>query len=304
MRASLPDGASVELARPPDWDDAVVAWSAERARVIAGATVAAKVAPQVVGFGGRSLRSRKHRDGWAFWDARTGGFERWGDREWSELLPLATGEVLACRYFEHRIQRLAWPSLDVIADLRFALPQCGIEELVVSPSGRLALAYLDSGQGENGYELFELDPLRALAGAPGFTLPVMWSPPAFTPNEHHVIAVFGASPHDHYNNAWWLSPGKHEDYDADDPSPGGVHAFATILVQHLATRGITRHQLAVDLARGWLPPDPDDLGWSIPSIISIANDSLVLGVPSGARIHLDLPLPALSIVDGDRLGSR
>jgi hypothetical protein len=60
----------------------------------------------------------------------------------------------------------------------------------------------------------------------------------------------------------------------------------------------------VDLARGWLPPDPDDLGWAIPSIISIANDGLVLGVPSGARLHLALPLPPVSIVDGTTLGSR
>src|SRR6185295_13098796 len=126
----------------PDWDDVVVGWSAERIRMIAGAVVAAKVTPEATGFGGRRLRSRKHRDGWAFWNARTGGFARWGDSAWSELVPLATGEVLVCRYFEHRIQRLAWPSLAVLADLRFALPQCGIEEIVVSPSGRLGLAYL------------------------------------------------------------------------------------------------------------------------------------------------------------------
>src|SRR5262245_40654042 len=104
---TLPDGRKLELMRPPEWDAAVVDACIDAWRIV-GTTVAANVRPLKPGFK-VPIQSRSHPAGWGFWSATDGRFERWGDPKWSALVPTSTGDLLVCRYYEHRIQRLSWP---------------------------------------------------------------------------------------------------------------------------------------------------------------------------------------------------
>jgi hypothetical protein len=293
LGVTLPDGTKLALALPAEWDAGVEDASIEGWHRI-GDSIAAKVRPLSRTFN-RLTRSRAHRSGWGFWSATTGDFERWGDPEWSALVPLASGELLACRYPEHTIQRVGWPDLAVKGACKLDLAQCGIEEIVVSPSQRLALAVLESGHGEAGYELLEVATMKRLAGGPGFKLPVMTSPPAFTPDEKHVLAVFGASASDPYNRAWWLGPSAPEDADDDATSPGGFLPFATLLVHDLATETSKRFPVDVDLPKGWTA-DRYDTEWCVPALAEVGDEHVVLAMPDGHRIRVALPVTGARVV--------
>jgi hypothetical protein len=281
----------VRYAKPTEWSDAVIACEVVRARRI-GDELAAKVCPLIKArYGSRpTTRDRQQRDGWAVWRG-DGTFARWGDREWADLVPLA-GDVLVVVYRKNTVQRLAWPDLAVRDSLAFTLPQQGIEELVVAPSQQRGLAYLSSGQGEGGYELFDVRPLRRSEGAPGFTLPCLYSPPQFSPDERHVVAAIGARAAGYnwkYNTGWWLSDEQRAEGDEDGTSQGGAMPFAQVLVHDLADGAIRKHRVDLALPPGWAPPD-DSMDWDLPELLMVGSDAIELGFGRELIIELSWPL--------------
>jgi len=209
----------------------------------------------------------------------------------------------------HRLARYAYPELTLIDELVYGLPTCCIDSLVVSPSQRLALTYLNSGQGENGYELFGLDgPLRRLGVGEVFTLPPMWAPPAFSPSERYVTCAPGT------DSTWWCPPEDQwpDDWTGDDwsiPSAGGPTDFATVIVHDLHNDHVTRHRLRYDLPAGWVPDDVEDSRWAYgPLEIGFLDDTnnrdahLRLRLADDTTVEFGLPLPEVTTLPAPPTG--
>jgi hypothetical protein len=191
----------------------------------------------------------------------------------------------------HRLARYSYPRLDLLDELVYGLPQCCIQDLVISASGRVVLTYLNCGQGKNGYELFSLDgPIRRLGIGPLFTLAPMWAAPVFSPSETVVACCSGAG-------AWWLPP--EEQWPDDDreereiPSTGGLATLATIVVHDLRTDVLTHHRLDTELSPGWVPDDPWDSRWDYGAtdLRFPTENRLSVTLPGIGTLDLALPLP-------------
>jgi hypothetical protein len=198
----------------------------------------------------------------------------------------------------HRLIRYAWPGMSVLDDLMYGLPEAGVDDLVFSPSGRLLLTYLNSGQGQNGYELFGLDgPLRRLGAGEIFTLEAMCCPPVFSPGERLVACAPGPRAVIRF----W-TPGE-EDWPPDDgrardelevPGTGGIVTFGSLVLHDIAANAVSTHLLRFDLPPGWAPNDPEDdmWAWGANEIEFPADDLVRLLLPGGQRAELRLPLSA------------
>ena len=195
----------------------------------------------------------------------------------------------------HRLIRYAWPQMCVLDDLLYGLPEAGVDDLVLSPSGRLLLTYLNSGQGPNGYELFDLDgPLRRLGIGEIFTLPSMYRPPVFSPGEHLVACSPGTR-----EGTFWTPDEKDRPADDDErdevevPSIGGIATFGSLVLHDLAEDVTSTHLLQFDLPPGWVPDDPWDSRWEYgANAVEFPADDLVrLLLPDGRQVQLRLPLP-------------
>jgi hypothetical protein len=197
----------------------------------------------------------------------------------------------------HRLIRYAWPEMCVLDDLLYGLPEAGVDDLVVSPSGRLLLTYLNSGQGQNGYELFDLDgPLRRLGIGEIFTLSAMYCAPVFSPGERLVACSPGTR-----EGTFW-TPGEQDwPADGDDPldeveiaSIGGMATFGSLVLHDIAEDVTSTHLLQFDLPPGWVPHDPWDSRWEYgANAVEFPADDLVrLLLPDGQWVELRLPLPA------------
>lgn len=168
--------------------------------------------------------------------------------------------------------------------MAFGLPQCCIEQLVVAPSGRSALAFLNSGQGEGGYELLTLEPAIERTGIGEiFTLFQMAFPPAFSPDERIVVAVEGGP-----ESRAWLSLEK----DDGARERGGVVHWGNLVLHDLAENRVTKHHLEIELHPGWSPSEDELLGWEYPENARFSGAShVVLRQPDGIEVEVALPAP-------------
>ena len=190
-----------------------------------------------------------------------------------------------------RLVRYRWPSMEVLDELAWRPSPCGcaVEGLVVSPSERLLVAWTNTGQGENGYEVYALDgPLRRLShldrDAEPCTLRSMYCWPRLSPDERLVVCSPGT------NEPWWVPPEEDWPDDWDHygsewaiPSRGGRTMFATLVVHEIASDVATTHRLLFDLEAGWVPDDPEDPRW-VYGAIDLAftgDDAIRLQLPDG-----------------------
>jgi hypothetical protein len=139
------------------------------------------------------------------------------------------------------------------------------ENLVVSPSQRRVVAWLNDGQGANGYEVFALDgSLRRLGVGEIMTLDPMYSMPVFSPAERLVACSPGTG------GTWWTPAEENwpEGFteEAEIPSHGGVVTFAWLLVHDIERDAVSRHRLQFDLPPGWVPEDVWDSRWQYGAI--------------------------------------
>lgn len=250
----------------------------------------------------RHRRAGYHTGAVGVWEAGSGRLLWWQDDD--AVLRPSCQQVLVMENMmgrhpaggiRHRLTRYAWPGMSVLDDLLYGLPEAGIDDLVVSPSGRLLLTYLNSGSGGNGYELFGLDgPLRRLGIGEIFTLPSMYCPPVFSPSERVVACSPGTR-----DGAWWTPD--EEDWPPDGdwvdevevPSTGGMTTFGSLVVHDIAGNAVSTCLLQFDLPPGWVPDDPWDSRWEYGAnaIEFPADDLLRLLLPGGHWAQLRLPLP-------------
>ena len=227
----------------------------------------------------------------------TRGQPNWWDERWADACQLRSGAELLVAHQEraavagiegvpYRLQRLSFPGLAVIDDCVFGLAEPGVEELVVSPSERTALAFLKSTDGACGYELFSIEKgIRRLGIGQPFTLQAMLSPPAFSRDERLVVSVTSGE-----RRVWWADEDDEDDWRAR--SPGGVVTFGFLVVHELDKNRISKHRLEFELPEGWFPDDGEDDRWSAPEGVDfVADDRIEIGLPDGSDVELALPLP-------------
>jgi hypothetical protein len=164
------------------------------------------------------------------------------------------------------------------------------ESLVVSPSERFVAAFLNDGQGMNGFELFSLDgPIRRISG-PMMTRAGMYCLPVFSPSE----CLLACSPGE--GGWWWFKeerwPEAMENED-DLASPGELATFGSLVLHTIERNTTTIHPLQIDLPSGWIPADPWDERWDygLIGLEFVTDDSLHVLLPDDTSVDLSLPLP-------------
>jgi hypothetical protein len=127
--------------------------------------------------------------------------------------------------------------MTVLDEVPTVVPTCGggIEALVPSPTHRYAAAWLNSGQGENGYDVYRVDgPLTRVThlqhAANPMNHPPMYCLPVFSPDER----VLACAPGVRAEVAWWTPPYSAWPHDwtgeeAEIPSLGGPTTFGTLV---------------------------------------------------------------------------
>ena len=184
------------------------------------------------------------------------------------------------------VRRRAWPSRTVLDETFCPVADagCAIEEIVASLSGEWLVTRRSSGQGEWGYDVFRTHPLASEAGVPsarGYLLEL----PRFSEDESRLVGGFGRA----WLGGWWTQGND----EIDEPVRGGPVSFGFLFVHLLPSHRVTRHELRVDLPRGWLPEDPWG-EWYGPGGIAPTADGVRL-VPSwGVPVEINDPL--LSVI--------
>ena len=164
---------------------------------------------------------------------------------------------------------------------------CYIEEIGASPSGTWLVTQRLSGQGEWGYDVFRSCPLAREAGVlaeRGYMLDL----PKFSVDETRLVGGFGRC----WLGGWWAHP---ED-DYKDAARGGRITFGFLFVHHLPSHLIERHELQMDLPKGWLPEDPEAETWYGARAIEPAGSGIRLTLPGGAGIEVEGPLPPVILL--------
>lgn len=150
----------------------------------------------------------------------------------------------------------------------------GGEEFIVSDDGCYLALFLNSGQSEVGYELFELEPqLRRLSG-----LPYVWgegNAPIFSPGSKWIAIASAVNPHLRL-----------DELVEDSVSTIDVQSWAELRVQ-----GVPHGDLAL-CARSLTPAADYDLDDALyPEIEFISDDQILLKTPWETEFTIDLPLP-------------
>lgn len=164
---------------------------------------------------------------------------------------------------------------------------CAIDEIGASPSGHWLVAGRLSGAGDWGYDMFRTNPLTRESGVlneRGYMLSV----PAFSPDESRLVGGFGAG----WLGTWWVHPG--DDYP--NGARGGEITFGFIFVHQLPSHQVQRHELRMDLPKGWRPDDPDADIWTGARAIVPAGDGVRLTLPGGVAVEIDGPLPPVIVL--------
>ena len=191
-------------------------------------------------------------------------------------------EVADCR---QTVRRCRWPSKEPVEVTVCGITNAGccIHDMAASPSGKWLVTQRLSGQGEWGYDVFRACPLVREAGVSeeyGYILEL----PRFSEDESRIVG--GAGPG--FFGDWWTHP----DDDIDDPAPGGPVSLGFLFVHRLPSHYVTRHELLVELPKGWLPENPEAQWYGPQEITPTANG--VRFMPSwGVPVEVEDPLPSV-----------
>jgi hypothetical protein len=185
--------------------------------------------------------------------------------------------------YPQRVQRINVTSGAVIAETSCAtsLAGCAIEEISISASGTWLVTRRNSGQGESGYDIFSVNGLERCGGIAeeyGYIIEI----PRFSQDETVAVTGIGLS----WLGGWW----SHRDDDIDVPSRGGVMSIGTLLVHDLIDHRTVRHDLDMDIPKGWLPNDSEQDIWSCVRDIQAEPDGIRMTLPGGTRIAVKLYL--------------
>lgn len=183
------------------------------------------------------------------------------------------------------VRRCRWPSQEPLeeTDCPITHAGCYIEAMAVSPSGDWVVTQRISGQGEWGYDVFRSCPLAREASVSqegGYLLDL----PRFSADEALLIGGAGEG----FLGGWWAHP----DDDIDEPARGGPMSLGFLFVHRLPGHRVTRHELRVQVPKGWLPEDPF-AEWYGPRDITPVGNGVRFTTSWGVPMEVLLPLPRI-----------
>jgi hypothetical protein len=195
-------------------------------------------------------------------------------------------QVVQVKEFRQAVQRCRWPSRKVIEETVWPVTSlgCYIHGIEPSPSGNWLVTQRISGQGDWGYDVFRTRPLARVAGVAqerGYILEL----PRFSADESWLVGGFGID----WLGGWWIADGD----DWDSPARGGLVSFGFLFVHRLPSQRMTRHELRVDLPKGWLPDDPESEVWYGASNIEPLGKGVRLTFAGGVPVEIGGPLASV-----------
>lgn len=174
---------------------------------------------------------------------------------------------------EQLVCRVSAPRWEPTGALRVPVDAsgCAIEDVTVSGSGRWAATQRSSGQGECGFDVFDLASMERIGGVSDLD---GYGPelPAFSEEEGRV--VWGCGP---WLGGWWAHP----DDEPDEPARGGVVDMGRVDEVELASGRHRVCRLELELPAGWLPDDPWAEAWHGPTRLRPAGDGVRMILPGG-----------------------
>jgi hypothetical protein len=184
------------------------------------------------------------------------------------------------------IRRRCLPSDEIVEETQWPMTNtgCGTDEIAISPSGHWLVTQRLSGQGQWGYDVFRSRPLSRVAGVSeesGYMLGL----PRFAGDESLLIGAAG----DEFLGYWWSDP--NDAYGT--PARGGVVKFGFLFVHRLPDHHVSRHDLCIDLPRGWSPDNPDAPHWFGPSDVTPTTTGVRFTLSWGIPIEIKAPFPSV-----------
>ena len=169
-------------------------------------------------------------------------------------------------------------------------PRAGLAggRIIVSPSERLAVLSIYSGQSEEGYELFGIADRLTHLGSLGYQIGEFASY-CFSPDESLLVMALP-----NRCGEWW-SP-----WDDGEAEPAGsgrlAFSFGQLRLHEVATAKISVHDLRINVAEGWEPArtnyDPDLRP------VCLSAQTLQLHMPWGA-VTISIPAPEVIVLPVD-----
>jgi hypothetical protein len=207
----------------------------------------------------------------------TGPFDCQGEKQFVEV-------VDNCQ----TVRRCAWRSRKAVEETACPVTRAGcyIEEIAASPSGTWLVTQRISGQGEWGYDVFRTCPLAREAGVDqerGYILEL----PRFSEDESWLVGAAGPG----FLGGWWAHP----DDDIEEPARGGPVCLGFLFVHQLPSHREKRHELRVQLPKGWFPDDPW-AQWYGPRDITPTSKGVRLMPSWGVPLEVESPLPRVILL--------
>ncbi len=204
--------------------------------------------------------------------------------------PFAFGEVECYAEIDYDLLKLRLRSDGTVArtvQCPVSGHGCDIEEIDPSPSGEWLVTLRNSGQGEWGYDVIRTSPLARVGGVvmeQGYMMEI----PCFSPDEARIVGGFGGA----WLGGWWA----HSDDDYESPARGGLISFGFLLVHHLPSQKVERHEMKIELPMGWLPEDIEDEIWFGATKITPGVDNIRMSLYGGVEFEVSGPLPPVIIL--------
>ncbi len=224
-------------------------------------------------------------NGLGIWNLETGRLIRWEPRMYAFAWFRHGREAAVISEEPHQtVVRMAWPSWQRVAETKIPSVDCGcaVQRLAVSRDERWIATQRWSGQGEWGYDLLSVEPLRRRRGvtdSSGYMLEL----PSFSERCDRLLLGYG----ERWLGGWWA----HELDDLDEPARGGPITFGWLLDHDLEASAVKRHELRMEMPAGWLPDDPEGEEWIGPQEIALAGNGIRMILPGGLEYSIADPLP-------------
>lgn len=216
----------------------------------------------------------------------------------TEQVPLRSGAIVrcGCGVRSDSSERVIWVTveqgLEVVEEARLPVPACGFggAELVVSADERWVALFLYSGQSEQGWELFGLEPLRHVGGT-GY-VHGMGDAPRFSPDGTWLVMAVSVLP---------VVRGTEEyaEEALDGSTDELVLDWGALYTQRVPHGPILVTPIGTPVPR---TTEPDVVhSWEIYDTLEIADDHVVIRLPWGSTVA---PLPLEGAITTSRLVSR
>lgn len=111
----------------------------------------------------------------------------------------------------------------------------------------------------------------------------MLDAPTFAEDESQIVGGFGQN----WLGGWWAHP----DDDFETPARGGEISFGFLLVHHLPSHRVERHEFKINLPKDWFPDSFESEIWHGVAKITPGADKISMELYGGVKFEIIGPPP-------------